>query len=368
MALRLSYDGSRHVRALEGFRGYAVSGVFLYHCLLYPPLRPLVVSGWSGVDLFFVISGFLITGILLDTRTRPHCLRDFYVRRVLRIFPIYYATLAVLTVALWLSDDPASERSLARMPWFWAYLQNLLIAFRGWSGVFTFGHFWSLAIEEQFYLVWPLLVCRLRMRTLLVISSVAALGSFTLRQIHPGFPFAYTFTLCRLEGLMIGGAIAMLVRTDRARLERWLPYILPVSGLGLGALAWLQGGLVLEDPWVIRLGYGLLAVFFGSLLVCALDQGWVGRVTRTFTDWSVPVFVGRYSYGIYVYHWILHCQLKRPLLELLEQHLGAPFAVFTSYFAIMAALTLGLSIASFHLFEARFLRLKRVLAPRPGEA
>ncbi|MGH3851598.1 MAG: acyltransferase family protein, partial [Pseudonocardiaceae bacterium] len=252
---------------VEGLRAIAVVLVLLFHAKLAG-----VPGGFIGVDVFFVISGFLITGILLDTRKRERCLRDFYVRRVLRIFPIYYASLAFFTVILWTQDTVRSERMLANMPWFWTYLQNYLIAFRGWSFMLPIAHFWSLAIEEQFYMVWPLLVVRLRDSRLLVICAVAAVFSCVLRQFDVSWPYAYMFTFTRLEGLMLGAALAMLIRTHRSLLERAVPYTLPISSLGLAIVAWTQRGFHISNEWVIRAGYPLMAVFFGSILLVALDE------------------------------------------------------------------------------------------------
>jgi len=286
--LRIQYDGSQYVRAIDGFRGYGMSCVFLYHCLIYPPLKAWISWIWFGVDFFFVISGFLITGILLDTRHKQRCLRSFYVRRVLRIFPIYYGSLAVFTLYLWSSDTVRSQRMLENMPWFWTYLQNYLIALKGWSFMLPIAHFWSLAIEEQFYMVWPLLVVRLRNPALLWICLVASVFSCTLRQFDTSWPYAYMFTFTRLEGLMLGSALAMLIRTRRPLLERAVPWALPISAVGLGIVAFTQRGFHLSNEWVIRAGYPLMAVFFGSILLVALDQGRAGRVLRWFTnrDWT----------------------------------------------------------------------------------
>jgi peptidoglycan/LPS O-acetylase OafA/YrhL len=362
--LSLAYRSSQHVRAFDAFRGYGMTGVFLYHCLVYPPLKQWMNWIWFGVDFFFVISGFLITGILLETRQKPNCLRDFYVRRVLRIFPVYYGTLAAATLLLWYAGTPRTERMLASMPWFWAYLQNYKIGIQGWSSMLPLSHTWSLAIEEQFYLLWPLLVVFLNNRRLLVLCAVASVFSFTLRQFYVEWPFAYMFTPTRLEGVMLGSALAILIRSHREVLERLVPFTLPFSALGLASVAWTQHGFHLQNEWVIRVGYPLMALFFGSVILCALDTGRVGRITRWFSEREAMAFVGRYSYGIYLFHWPLHCELKRPIFAWLEARLDTSFAVCMGYLVIMSALTLGLSVASFHLFEKRFLRLKDVFAPR----
>src|SRR5687768_1805284 len=166
-----------HWPALDGLRGTAVIAVLVCHYAVLLPRTPavgLLEIGWAGVDLFFVLSGFLITGILLDARGTPHYLRNFYARRALRIFPLYYGFLAVtLLVSLAVKLAPgASHEGLrhlwAAQPSLWTYTANYWMpaqtAWSPWSEVVI--PLWSLSVEEQFYLVWPLVVCRLSERGL----------------------------------------------------------------------------------------------------------------------------------------------------------------------------------------------------------
>ncbi len=163
--------GWKHLPALDGLRGIAVMMVMVHHLFLtkvYPVperVEMLVHSGWMGVDLFFVLSGFLITGILLDAKHGPHRFINFYMRRVLRIFPLYYGVLAFFLIFLpllsvMLGGGPSFLRSMVAEldpirvhQWrLWLYLQN----FGGsWK---LFNHFWSLAVEEHFYLFWPAVI------------------------------------------------------------------------------------------------------------------------------------------------------------------------------------------------------------------
>src|SRR5205823_1934832 len=140
----------------------------------------LVEPGWSGVDLFFVLSGFLITGILCDAKGRDGYFRNFFTRRILRIFPLYYGFLGV--VFLLLPRVTPFGRHLAALlhyqVWYWTYLLNVLISLRGWPPVADFNHFWLLAVEDQFYLVWPFVVYMLGRRALLAACVGIAAGSF----------------------------------------------------------------------------------------------------------------------------------------------------------------------------------------------
>ena len=170
MSASTEVSSRKHIPALDGVRAVAVLLVICFHfwqVFTYGPyslVGKIAMWGQTGVDLFFVLSGFLITGILLDTKGSPSFLRNFYARRILRIFPLYYATL--LTIYLigplfrWSAWVPENQ-SL----WFWTYLQNLPMTFAP-GHVAGPEHFWSLAVEEQFYMVWPFLVLRLDPQTI----------------------------------------------------------------------------------------------------------------------------------------------------------------------------------------------------------
>src|SRR4051812_34194176 len=216
---------------LDGVRGIAVLLVMLCHAYIIQPiplpqgLKSLYFSdvlylGWSGVDLFFVLSGFLITGILLDTRDSRNYFFSFYARRVLRIIPLYVMAVFgyfhfVLPIAHHFGLFMALDNSLE--PWFWLHLSNWRLAFGG-EGHWL-GHFWSLAIEEQFYLFWPLVVFISGRRRLPYVCVVLGAMSFGLRSIYAhhnfgGF-FLYGLTPFRIEPLAVGSLAATLVRNKR---------------------------------------------------------------------------------------------------------------------------------------------------------
>src|SRR4051812_8053988 len=181
-----------HFPGLDGLRGLAILMVMILHfggtteqgmSGLNLWFSRITGAGWCGVDLFFVLSGFLITGILYDAKGTPGGLRNFYARRVLRIFPLYYATLIVLFVILPLlapGPNPGLDKVALHQGWLWLYLSNFAAVFIGdhtfAAGLVQAGHFWSLAIEEQFYLVWPLIVLTLRRETLINICVAVIVG------------------------------------------------------------------------------------------------------------------------------------------------------------------------------------------------
>ena len=202
----------KHILALDGLRGMAILGVILFHAAVeYAPstlsgkaLGAVFNVGWGGVDLFFVLSGFLITGILLETRGTAGFFRNFYARRTLRIFPLYYGVLFVIFVVLphYRPFDTPGLQTIARnQGWFWTYLTNFGFIVHGSvfgnSDWLLLNHFWSLAVEEQFYLVWPLLVYLLSGRSLRVICVFLFVEALFLRSglavMHqrPGIYFEY---------------------------------------------------------------------------------------------------------------------------------------------------------------------------------
>ena len=210
---------------LDALRGAAILMVMLYHAgerssSGLSPLDVLAGWGWAGVDLFFVLSGFLITGGLLDTIGSPSYYRDFYVRRALRIWPLYYAVLAAVFVVApaWFpaACSSAEYRQTAGVQgWLWLGSPQVPVSFDGetslQTGWVTLVHLWSLGVEEHFYVIWPIAVAWLGVRRLhwACLAAIMAAPAFRLTAVLAGFPrAAYLFTLCRMDGLAAG---------------RWLP-------------------------------------------------------------------------------------------------------------------------------------------------
>ncbi|HEV3048908.1 MAG TPA: acyltransferase, partial [Longimicrobium sp.] len=302
-----------HIPALDGLRGCAVLGVLLLHftsAMGAPAGAParLVKQafslGWTGVDLFFVLSGFLITGILADARETPHRFRTFYARRALRILPLYYAFIVLLFVVPPLVGVRAYTISFADQLPYWLYLQN----FRPLNGPARelAAHLWSLAIEEQFYLVWPLLIftlsrtAALRVCALCVAGAVAfrVAGAFTVDDLRS----LYFLTPGRIDGLALGGMIALVMRGDGGpqRLRRMAPAALTVSAAAVAGAALHPSGFDPGGVYMVTVGYTALACFFGAVLVLALDGG--RSILPRLLSTPVLRFFGRYSYGLYVVH------------------------------------------------------------------
>jgi len=391
-----------HHPALDGLRGVAVLMVLAFHFLhidgeggvVERALLSATRTGWAGVDLFFVLSGFLITGILLDARGGPSYFRAFYARRVLRIFPLYYAYLAVLFLALPLLF-PSLDVKRETQGWLWSYLGNVLFAREGGFQASPFtGHFWSLAVEEQFYLAWPLLVWMLPRKRLAVLCLGLVAGAFALRLgIHRttfNSTAAYVLTPARMDTLALGALVAIAAREPAwwSRVRRIAPWALGVSMVAVAAVWIHQGGLFGGDPVVQVWAFGPLGAGFAALLVLALD-GPASRLSRALTRPALRG-AGKYSYGLYVLHYPIFLALEAAGFTslMLAGALGSRLAGMAAFAAVAGAATFAAALLSWNLLEKRFLRWKgrvpygrpapipepgvarptrRPVAPRPGE-
>ena len=390
--------GSGHVPALDGVRGLAILLVLVYHETLLSATEGATLAdrwfaqvchaGWSGVDLFFVLSGFLISGILLDAKGRPHYFRNFYARRTLRIFPLYYAVVFLSLVVI--PNLPAGFVPIDKLAnfgriegdeiWYWLYLSNFSIAQAGeWRhGILDIS--WSLAIEEQFYLVWPAIVLCCSRRTLqrLCVGIVLVSPVLRLAAVLLGFdPIAiYVLTPLRLDPLAVGALIACFVRSERGldALAPHAPRVLVASVLGLMALWGWRGDLAALDPAVQVVGFSLLALAFGGLLVQTLKARPGGPLAGFFTHPVMRVF-GKYSYALYLFHLPLRAMVRDGFYgrDDLWTLFGSQIPGQLVFYAISTALALVAAKLSWELYERRWLELKRFFpvapsAPRWGAA
>jgi peptidoglycan/LPS O-acetylase OafA/YrhL len=372
-------DQSRHSRnaALDGIRGVAIVLVLITHGHWAFPdysddhaVISAMVFGWCGVDLFFVLSGFLITGILLKTRTATNRARSFYARRFLRIFAIYYIALSLLLLmaahSWWLSSVMPVHTTWQRFA-FYGYLQNWL-GFRNphYEGGIV-GHFWSLAVEEQFYLIWPAIVWWVPERFLMRLCLAGIACAFALRIVLVGHYgphlWIHQLTPTRGEGLLVGAALAVF-----ARRRKHLP------GRLLGAMAIAGAALIVfigfadprefydtdAGPYMYTIGVTALGLLFGGLV--GSSQMRVPVLTRLMEMRWLRSF-GKYSYGIYIYHIPLLMGSSR----ILEQYFHHPFPFrlrwAVVYFVCCVAASYAVARLSYWLIEERLLRLKDRFEP-----
>ncbi len=366
------------VLVLDGVRGLAIALVMGVHFLgdATPASTLERVLVWTGnqgivgVDLFFVLSGFLITGILYDARASPNYYGDFYMRRLLRIFPLYYGVLAVLFLG-WPLVRPLPNGlrdSAAHQAWLWLYGTNIYQTLRG-SWAFPYlSHFWSLAIEEHFYLLWPLVVRLCPRPALLRICVGAMLFSFGLRAVlgaAGATPMAaYVLTPCRLDALCGGAMLALLSRAPGGMdaLAQPARRLLGLAGIGLAcAVGWHIATPRLE--WLsLSVRGSCFALCFTALIAVVLTSR-AGPLRKLFESRTLCL-LGKYSYGLYVFHGILsygfgELQLQQRLTAGVHWHLGG----FLLQAAVGAAASIAVAMVSYELFEKRFLSLKRYFEP-----
>jgi peptidoglycan/LPS O-acetylase OafA/YrhL len=362
---------AHRVRALDGIRGIAISSVFLFHAAPFiqdrvGPFYPIFLQGWAGVDLFFVLSGFLITSVLLRTKYAAGYFRNFYARRVLRIFPIYYIFLAV--VALMFMSFPSQRPRFADVygaqGWYWAYLENWVLAFRAQFNPSFLGHFWSLAIEEQFYIFWPFVVWVFKEKHLLVICGCIVIGSLVLRValvlLDPSLQkFIYFSTLTRMDSLAMGAMTAVILRDglpDRD-LRVYSAYLLLLPLAGLALIAALNPS-IWDNLWMNAVGLTLTGAASTGVLLRGLrnDSKGTARILKS----SFLVAVGRYSYALYVVHW--------PVIEFTNSALRKATVTGVTYSILFIVVSVGaswgLAFFSWHLVEKRCLAQKRRFSER----
>jgi peptidoglycan/LPS O-acetylase OafA/YrhL len=370
---------SRHIASLDGVRGLAFLMIFLRHYGITSHQNQLWVKiaaylctgGWMGVDLFFVLSGFLITGILLDTRESPRYFTNFYARRVLRIFPLYYTALTVLFVLTpWL-----------HLQWHtghFAYLfyagnlaYNLNPSLAEVQPAVSFLHLWSLAVEEQFYLIWPLVVMMISSRRRLAwICGVLSLAGLVLRVClllwlprGDAYEWCYAELPTHMDGLLYGALAAISIRElSLERALHWAHKILPYALCAMG-LVIAFGGVDFHSISMTVIGYPALAAIFACLVLLSLRSG---SLVNRFGNVPALRFIGRYSYGMYVYH-ILFWPGLSWILPWLQVRLHSVVLGGLSFMLLMFGGTMGVSVASYELYEKQWLRLKKRFAYEKSE-
>lgn len=373
------------VSALDGLRAIAILLVIAHNAgsvsgALDSVLLRLwaVVSnaGWVGVQLFFALSGFLITRILLRGKGEPGWLRSFYLRRLLRIVPLYYAFLLVIFgVAPHLALlRRLSEPTAIPQAWYWLYLANWSAPLLGTRHGLP--HLWSLSVEEQFYLLWPVVVAFTNERVLAMVGLVVVVAALAARvALHALLPpevassAAYTWTVCRADTIVLGAFVALALRSPR--IVAWLrahfrSLILTVFLAALLATAVQRGfpamgsaGEVVNQP---------LSGLFSALIVLGCVCGPLparqgSEVQAVLQRWlSAPwlTTIGKYSYAIYMVHLPVTLLLRARFEPLLVQGGGTRrFLAHIGYTGIVLAVSLAIALVTWSLIERPFLSLKR---------
>lgn len=351
---------------LDSLRGIAVIGVVLFHGFAFrappagsPPAPQIVISlgkistpMWLGVNLFFILSGFLITGILLDTRKRENYWSSFYVRRMLRIMPLFVLMLAILRFTMHLHWTYVGLCLL--------YGANLFIFIPGIGP--HYGPFWSLAVEEQFYLIWPLLVARLNRRALTLVCLAIMVVTPLLRALsvnHPALGDSYNTTWLVWDNLAWGALIAIFLRSRLATSRAVRNVTLTLGVVGLIAVPILSRFDLLsrKTPAGAAIQVIPFLMIFTAVLLLALRFGDKPSILRG----TAPLrFFGYISYGLYLIHYMIY-----DLYDAIPYNAHRPSSLYTTLarFTWGFAISLVLAILSRRYFEQFFLQLKEKLVP-----
>ena len=350
---------AKYIPQLDGIRGLAVLAVMASHLMPYvlPPRQSLAArlfsQGVLGVDLFFVLSGFLITGILVDTRKNQKFFLDFYARRVLRIWPLYFFYVFLAFRIFPLIRPEFVAPLAAPHPWlpYIFFLQNF---FTGPHYGFLFlGITWSIAVEEQFYLLWPFLVryCRASSFTILLLAILGLEPALRFSLFRLGMvdnASIFTNVFCRLDGLAAGSLLAIYIRSARfnpARLQRFWQAAIPLGVLGFAA--------AIHSP---SLRYSFPALGSAGFIGAAMYSRSTGL--RKFLQFPPLLYTGRISYGLYLLH-ILAFSLARKIFSWYSPALpDSPLMAATFCLAATAVVYL-MATVSWHILERPVLSLKK---------
>jgi peptidoglycan/LPS O-acetylase OafA/YrhL len=375
-----------HILSLDGLRGVAILLVLASHFVSNLKITAdgpawILVStihaGWTGVDLFFVLSGFLITGILVDARGSPSYFKAFYARRALRILPAYYGFLVAIFVVLPALHLGAGDNyMLARQHqgWYWLHLTNIMMAIGEipGHGPYPSTLFWSLAVEEQFYFLWPAIVLLTPPRAMKKVCIGGIVLCIGLR-IAGALSGVSGLTLSVLpitrgDTLFAGGLLAIQYRD--ASLRRWIPAAKigsVASVIVLAVLMGVYGHLDYHDAGTAALG-SIAIMVLGASAVIGATSAEASRFASSLRS-GVLRFFGRYSYAMYIVHTAVLAALNhyRPYGDL-SRFGAAALPLQVAWLLSYVGLSTLIAFTSWHLVEKHFLRLKKYFPYRPARA
>lgn len=343
----------KYYHNLDGFRAIAAFAVIIAHFFTLERLGgrswlfAIAQQGNSGVSLFFVLSGFVITRILLQAVHEPRYFINFYGRRTLRIFPLYYLALCGYVFLPWLLNWISTLPPLRESWYHFAYLQNVARTFN-WVHQGP-GHYWSLAVEEHFYLIWPAVVylCRGKHQEKLIWASI---GFIVLASVLRWILFSRgleinVFTFTRMDQLAMGCILAIAERNGWLQAPGRSRHFLALMALGVFSIAACSRLPELPMNVLKHLAYGIL--YFGLIGFGITTSS--GHLMNRLLNLNWMQFLGKISYGLYVWHVLV--------LMLFHHYCKAGNPVFD--FLLISAAVIALSAASYYWYEKKFLSLKR---------
>ncbi len=351
---------SKHLPHLDGIRGLAIILVLLYHCFFDFGITRI---GWVGVNLFFLLSGYLITNILLQTKNNKHYFKNFFLRRSLRIFPLYYLFLVIIFFLIsiffpFLTGNFNYYND--HQVWFWLYIQNWLYALDGFPDNYFLHHLWSLAVEEQFYLFWPFVVFFIPARKLLYVNFLFIIFANIFRfylgqQLGYVFPYQYVHLFSCMDALLWGAVLANLQQLNILdRYKKVVIFIFLLTLILIGGFIAFKRSLFFEQ--LIPL-FPIINLFFACVLYFSIGNFKYSETINRFLSKKSLTWFGKYSYGLYIYHYPVYLALINGIVYFSitnSQTLGNK--VFIGIVAVV--LSALLAYLSYHFYEKRFLKLK----------
>jgi len=337
-----------YIPELQGLRGVAVIAVVLYHChprFEHTFLYKASLWGWSGVNLFFVLSGFLITSILLESRTQPRYFRNFYARRALRIWPVYILVLIVCYLnAPWFVGLPVFE-AFRTAPW-WAYIlfiQNLFHL----TLPPAIGPTWSLAIEEQYYFLWAPVVRVLRAPWILASLLFSFLIAAPIFRLHHYSWITPTHTLTHIDGIAMGSLLSLALYTLPLSRRAWLTIGLAATPVGFICAGTIAAGTAFLDS--------ALTILFGGAVLSSIAATGARTPLNAALSRGPLAYYGKISYGLYMTH--IATFVYFGWVDARLNPYGIPGDLAIVAFRLTA--TTLVATVLWYGFESRILRLKR---------
>jgi peptidoglycan/LPS O-acetylase OafA/YrhL len=357
-----------HYPQLDGLRGIAILMVILFH---YFPDVAVLRFGWAGVDLFFVLSGFLISSRLIPFINEQGILKRFYRNRFLRIVPLYFTFLSVFFLIWFLF---VSKATIQQNPFYTNYWWSFFLFIQNWVYIFNLqqpidylNHFWSLAAEEQFYLAFPIFVLLFRKPKKILLVAIFIISLVLLTRViyfyffnaKDNFQTIYWNTFFRADSFLAGSILFILLQYYRAqkRYFLYLKYAAVISVVLLAGGVYYYKSLLMSNPFFETFGYTLIPILFSYILFKSIEGG--GKFLNKITSFRALKYCGKISYGLYIFHWPVYLSGYAIMNKMFKNDSGISA---TNLHLIIVTLSIVFTFAICHLsfknFESYFLKLK----------
>lgn len=345
-----------YIRGLDGLRAFAIIFVVIHHSHFltdHGSLYQLSEMLGNGVDLFFIVSGFLITNILLNAKGEKHFFKNFYLRRILRIVPLYYFILSLNFFIIPLINHPSLDKLKNAAAWpYWLFLSNYYIAAKGKFENGLIDLSWSLSVEEQFYIFWSTAVYLLGRKQLKKLSLAILIFCPILRFIllHQGVNNVaiHVMSITRMDTLMMGALLALILKDSIIRSRMYLLTLIT----SLGSFILLTNSSM---TYTTIANYTLIGIAYASVLGLALNGH---SLILKVLEYKPFALIGLYSYGIYLFHNPIQKALREPISNFLQKYSFEPIWGQLLFYFIVLIISVALSSLSFNFYESKWLKLK----------